>query len=47
MHVLIAGERELRAQALHIELLALREKKRERGEIRRRCEPIQRGGRGH
>ena len=40
--VLIAGERELRAQAIDVERFALLEEKRERREIRRRREAVQR-----
>jgi len=44
--MLIAGQRELRAQAIDIERLALLDEKRERREIRRRRESVQRCRRG-
>ena len=44
--VLVAAERELRAQRVDVEFLALGEKERERRQIRRRRKPVQGGRRG-
>ncbi len=44
--VLVAGERQLRAQRVGVEARALLEKERERGEIRRRREAVERRRRG-
>ena len=43
--MLVTRQRELRAQAFGVEFFALGKKERERGEIRRRRHPIERGGR--
>ena len=43
-HVRVARERQLRAQRVDVERLALAQEERERGEKRRRREPIQRRG---
>ncbi len=44
-HVRIAGQCQLRAQRIDVEPLALLQEERERGEVRRGCQPVERAGR--